>query len=329
MVADPDYVTGRGMEELPAGPSLAVMLDCVAMGEEPGVGMDQAALLESMRAAQKMESWATARKLQAIAEFESRLDSENPYRVEFLFAELSVAMGITRNAVADLVELADRLIRHLPDTFAAMKCGRISFPQAKIIATGTANLDPELAAAVEAKVLERANQQTTGQLRAAVKTAIKTVDPDAFTRKLEEEVRSRAVETWDNEFGTSNLIGRNLPATITEAAFNRLGALARSLQDDGDTRTMNQLRADLFVALLLGHPTAPDGSVAPEPAPEGGPEDTDPGADSTRGTGPGSGETPAAQDAEAFDSEPGAGGGRDSGRGAGPGESGTGSGWDV
>ena len=34
MVADPYYVTGRGMEELPAGPSLAVMLDCVAMGEE-------------------------------------------------------------------------------------------------------------------------------------------------------------------------------------------------------------------------------------------------------------------------------------------------------
>src|SRR3954465_9928041 len=101
MVADPDYVTGRGMEELPAGPSLAVMLDCVAMGEEPGIGMDQAALLESMRAAQKMESWATARKLQAIEEFVSRFDGGDLGRGEFLSAELSLAMGITKNAAAD------------------------------------------------------------------------------------------------------------------------------------------------------------------------------------------------------------------------------------
>src|SRR4051794_37452375 len=103
MVADPDYVTGRGMEELPAGPSLAVMLDCVAMGEEPGVGMDQAALLESMRAAQKMESWAAARKLQAIAEFVSRVEREGSHRVEFVFSEVSLAMGLTGRAAADLV----------------------------------------------------------------------------------------------------------------------------------------------------------------------------------------------------------------------------------
>src|SRR3954451_18187194 len=117
MVADPDYVTGRGMEELPAGPSLAVMLDCVAMGEEPGVGMDRAALLESMRAAQKMESWATARKLQAIAELESRLEKEGSHRYEFLVSEISLAMGITQRAAGDLVFVADRLVRQLPDTF--------------------------------------------------------------------------------------------------------------------------------------------------------------------------------------------------------------------
>ena len=150
LVADEDYVTGRGMEELPAGPSLAVMLDCVAMGDEPGVGMDQAALLESMRAGQKMESWATARKLQAIAEFESRLEQEDSDRYEFLFAEVSLAMGISKNAAADLAFVADRLVHHLKDTFAALKCGRISFPQAKIIASATANLEEDLAAAVEA-----------------------------------------------------------------------------------------------------------------------------------------------------------------------------------
>jgi hypothetical protein len=74
---------------------------------------------------------------------------------------------------------------------------------------------------------------------------------------------------------------------VTEAVFNRLGALARGLKDDGDTRTMNQLRADLLVALILGQPTAPAGSVAPEPDPGCGPDveppagpGTDPGTDS-------------------------------------------------
>src|SRR3954464_13538866 len=95
LVADEDYVTGRGMEELPAGPSLAVMLDCVAMGEEPGVGMDQAALLESRRGSQKMESWAAARKLQAIAEFVSRVEREGSHRVEFVFSEVPLHMRFT------------------------------------------------------------------------------------------------------------------------------------------------------------------------------------------------------------------------------------------
>jgi hypothetical protein len=50
-----------------------------------------------------------------------------------------------------------------------------------------------------------------------------------------------------------------LPADRAQALFNRITAIAKSLQGEGDTRTLPQLRADLTCDLLLdGHVDDPD-----------------------------------------------------------------------
>jgi hypothetical protein len=259
---------------MPAGPSLACFLDMVAIGDEPGVGLGQAALLETMRAARKTQGWAVSRELQAIAEFTGRVEAEDRRfgwnRSEFVVAELSAALGLTDTATFDRMVLADRLVHTLTDTFHALRLGLISFEHAKIIATATKDLDDDLTAAVEDAVLPDTPRLTTGQLRAALKKALVTVDPEAFKNKRDAEVKSRRVEAWDNQFGTTDLCGRGLPDDLAQAALNRLTALAKGLQDDGDTRTMDQLRADLYLALLLDRPTHPGQHTEPGPGPGGG-----------------------------------------------------------
>ena len=46
--------------------------------------------------------------------------------------------------------------------------------------------------------------------------------------------------------------------------MNRLNAIAKGLKDDGDTRSMDQLRADLYIALLLSRPTTPPAPTSPD-----------------------------------------------------------------
>jgi hypothetical protein len=56
----------------------------------------------------------------------------------------------------------------------------------------------------------------------------------------------------------------DLPAEVAASAYARVDAMARRLRTSGDHRTLEQLRADVYAALLLGHDpgvTAPTGAA--------------------------------------------------------------------
>jgi hypothetical protein len=61
---------------------------------------------------------------------------------------------------------------------------------------------------------------------------------------------ARRLELWDSDADTCDLAGRDLPAAAATAAWNRVNAIAAALKADGDSRTIEQLRADVFLALL-------------------------------------------------------------------------------
>jgi hypothetical protein len=52
--------------------------------------------------------------------------------------------------------------------------------------------------------------------------------------------------------GTANLMGLAFPPHRVAAISGQIEAIARRLKQTGDTRTMDQLRADIFLDLLLG-----------------------------------------------------------------------------
>jgi len=94
--------------------------------------------------------------------------------------------------------------------------------------------------------------KTTGELRAKVARAVMAADPSAADRQRAKSEAERRVTLRDDGQGTATLTGWNLPAAPALAAANRLNALARAFKADGDKRRLDAIRADVFLALLLG-----------------------------------------------------------------------------
>ena len=77
--------------------------------------------------------------------------------------------------------------------------------------------------------------------------------PDEAKDRYEAAVSQRRVVIEPTDAGTANLYAYDLPADEATAIGNRIHALAKSLHGtDGETRTMDQLRADALVDYLNG-----------------------------------------------------------------------------
>src|SRR5262249_11535348 len=109
----------------------------------------------------------------------------------------------------------------------------------------------------EAQVLATAKGWTTTKLGAAPRRAVIAADPGAARERKERAQRDARVERWAEHAGTAALAGRDLPPAGALAAGQHVSELARALQASGASGTMDQLRAQVFMALLTGQPVAP------------------------------------------------------------------------
>ena len=178
----------------------------------------------------------------------------------FVPDELAPALTMTVQAAGMHLLLAADLVTKLPMTADALEAGLIDMTRARIIAEATRVLTTEQAAAVERLIFPRAEQQTSGQLRAALARAILAADPEAARRRRERAQREARVLRWREDAGTAALCGRDLPSAEVLAADQRISARARELKSAGLAGTMDELRARAYLDFLLGR------SGLPEPA---------------------------------------------------------------
>ncbi len=295
------------------GPDLAGWLSCAQASE-----LDDAALTTSITAWRKVTSWAQAHELAAVAELarrrgvagaggsagqdaDGRAQERDPVaELEAGFApnEVALALTLTQGGAEYWMELAVSLSGRLPATLAALGEGKIDLNRAKLIDQHTSSLDPDLARAVERRVLVRAGRQTTGQLRASLQRAVLAVDPQAAERRREEAEKNAWVALFGDQDGTASLSGRFLPAAQAAAAWARICAMAKAMEAAGADGGVDLLRAQVFVGLLLGTlPLIPPADGAPGGEPheggpeggspdEGGPDGGEPHEDGPGGSGP-------------------------------------------
>jgi hypothetical protein len=121
--------------------------------------------------------------------------------------------------------------------------------------------DLAAARAIVDRVLVKAREWTTGQLRARLRKLVLAVDPEAARKQCATAVQTRRVQVFDNPDGSGDMWGRNLPPQDVAAAWERLTAIAKSARSAGDSRPMDQLRADALLDLLVGEGVAAGGPV--------------------------------------------------------------------
>jgi hypothetical protein len=206
--------------------------------------------------------------------------------------EVAAALRLSRRAARDRVDLAVDLLTAAPATLAALQTGVLDLPRARRIVEALVAVhaeDPATAARVEAEVLARAGQQTPAQVAASVRRAVlrhaRHVAEDASERAHTE--RRVGVEhpgdPSGRDAGQASLWVQGR-ADRVQAAFENLTRAARAHLDThpGESRTLDQVRADLALTALLtdlrtGRLRTGDTGHHPDPAgdPMGDPDTRD------------------------------------------------------
>ncbi len=269
------FAAGGVADDLLPGPRLAGF---IADARASGLGrLTDDELIGMMRAARRLASWSAAMELAAVGDLWRRRWTEEQVgdtgAARHADDEIAAALTLTGRAADRVLSLAIAL-RRLPLTSQALTAGAIDLPRAMVIADEVTGLDNEHAAAVEQVIIGKAAGQTTGQLRAATRRAVLSADPRAARKRKERALQGARVERWDEHGGTAALAGRDLPPASVLAADQNLSALARQLKRAGAPGTLDQLRAQVYLALLTGRSV---GSLIPAghaPAPGMSPDDT-------------------------------------------------------
>jgi Domain of unknown function (DUF222) len=281
-IPPPPLRPGSGFEAdgpLDLGPpseSLAGRADAVTF-DGALAGLDDDELIGVARAWRRLESWCSAGLLTAIGELARRRPAERsvpaapgewPVQLsEFISDEIAAALTMSSRTATTHFDLAVDLAIRLPRTMQALRTGAIDFLRARIIADATRVLADDQARAVEARIFPAAEQQNSGQLRAAVARAVQAVDPEAATRRRLEAQKDPRVRRWQEDAGTAALGGFGLPPADVLEADQRITAQALALRDAGLPGSLEELRARAYLDTLLGQRSVPpQPTTAPDPA---------------------------------------------------------------
>ena len=262
----PDLVGEEAPSALPAG--MAEMEPGVDLGRLLA-GLDPLALtppdqVTVIAACRRMVSHYQALSYRAIwtllstemerDEDEARAQGVSPQPEDALFfvtTEIGAALHLTTRAAQNEVNRALGLER-APSVFEALLRGKLDLYRAGVLIDRTCHLPAPDLSWVVSQVIEEAEHLTASQIRIKVERLCFLANPEEAALRYGEAVKNRMVEVRGNEFGTATLQGHDLPPHRAEAAYRRLTRLARRLKKKGEERSMDQLRADLLLELLLG-----------------------------------------------------------------------------
>lgn len=164
-------------------------------------------------------------------------------------SEISTVLDLSTTATHKLINHSQLLTEELPATLDALGRGRLKPQQAEVIVDQCGTLPPEAYAEFEAEMVEFAPGRARHLLADKGRRLRERSHPETIKRRKEKAAADRTVALEPVEDGMCWL-SMYLPAEAATAAFNRLTALARSLQGPDEDRPLTQLRADVAADLI-------------------------------------------------------------------------------
>jgi hypothetical protein len=157
-------------------------------------------------------------------------------------------------AAGNKLAVAERLTTELPLTMASLEAGQISFRHALVLADAVLDLQPDEVAAVEARVIEKASEQTVAQFTRSVRRAVLAAAPELAAARHEKAAAERHVRLMPGLDGMADLIA-HLPAVDAETVFlaldahgRRAAAAAKEADPGAAKQPVGAQRADALLA---------------------------------------------------------------------------------
>jgi hypothetical protein len=222
--------------------------------------VDGAARIDLLVALERQIAWLTARQQQVLAALDGRaLDWAGKESIDYTREQVGAALRLSPGHAADRLAVGRTLVDQLPQTLAMLGRGEITYLHAKRLAEVVVPFDAKTTAKIEDRVLVRAADQSVGQFGASVRRAVIAADPRSAEQRYEDAVAQRCVVIIPQPDGVAELSAL-LPAEGAALIKTVLDSLA-SVKVSGETRTMDQRRADFLVdvfARVLGDPALPE-----------------------------------------------------------------------
>jgi hypothetical protein len=171
---------------------------------------------------------------------------------EFAADELRAALMWTRRAAGNNLGLALDVVERFPLVLSELAAGKIDVPRARTIVSTLAHLETRQIDQITQEVINRATEMTTGQLGAMLRRRAIAVDPDSAEKRYHKGRDDRRVLREANPDGTANIFAYNLGVLTADRIMKQIHHLARAAKTGDDPRSIDQVRADVFVELLTG-----------------------------------------------------------------------------
>jgi hypothetical protein len=252
MIDTATEVIPEELDAMEPGPVLAAFLASIDVSKVSG--FDRIVVL---RADQRMASHYGARSyhdmaavVDHMAEFEDGGQME--FAAESAAAEIRAALHLTRRAADVELAFALDLRDRLPRLAGMLETGEIDVRRARTVERNTVHLTDEAARGVVERIADVAYRLTTGELAARIRRLCIETAPTEAEDRYRHAVDGRRVVMEPSQDGTAHLLAMDLPPQRVAAVTRRINKLARNLRGSDETRTMDQLRADVFLDLLAG-----------------------------------------------------------------------------
>lgn len=176
--------------------------------------------------------------------------------------ELAAALRITEYAAEVLIDTAEGLVQKYPAAWEALGQGRIGDQHARLIVSKLAPLPTDIQDALASDALALAEAFPVGVFRRKLDALIETVLQSTMVERRAEAVTRRRVDMTRQPDGMATL-ELHAPEVEVSAIYGRITATAKAIKDHqatdperADTRTLDQIRADVTCDLLIDGDTA-------------------------------------------------------------------------
>jgi hypothetical protein len=242
-----DALTGliRALAALPEGVDDAVRIDRIRALEELKAAVaaaqarETAAFVASQRAAQQAAGVQSERIGRGIA------------------AQVALARRMSPSAAQRYVGWCTILTSELPETFAALRAGRVSEARALTVAKETIWLSRAHRGQVDAELAPRLERLGDRAVEAEARKIGYRLDPQGFVARSQAAANDRRVSLRPAPDVMARLTVF-APAAQAVAAYAALTRAADTHTATGDERGRGQLMADLAIERLTGHANASD-----------------------------------------------------------------------